>query len=37
MCHILFSIGKSFVGDMMDENDWGEFKSGSDELVVHWK
>jgi hypothetical protein len=21
---------------MMDENDWGKFESGGDELVVHW-
>lgn len=36
-CHILFSIGKGFIGDMVHENDWGELKSGGDELVVHWK
>lgn len=37
MSHILFSIGKGFVGDMMDENNWGKFERGGDQLVIHWE
>lgn len=35
MIDLLFSIGKCFVRDMVEENNRGKFKSGGDKLVVH--
>lgn len=35
MFNTQFSIGKRFVGNVMDENNWGISESGGDELVVH--